>query len=284
MSAGQIWYFIKFFEQEEYADQFINGTLYLNRLSYFREIENSSDNATEDRFDKTEALTMWWQPHDFIMELKIPGVGEVTITKDDLAAPVYMSYSDIDNFHIFCMYAVHTAGFATIGGKLELAESQAAELQRQVAIDERCVKFGPFAVIIHAVPFLSQVKQKLQRNGQWFRGNLVDYYDDETFHGEISPNDPSGIPFKKQNRFAWQKEFRICVQTNTTGSDPLLIDIGNISHICAKVPSSRVGELFKLSKLQPGPKQQIEPDPNRLTSFPQKREPRAPKSKPPRPV
>jgi hypothetical protein len=229
--------------------------LYLNRLSYFREIENSSADGIDDRVDKTEAVAMWWQPHDFIIELKIPGVGGVTITKDDLAAPVYMSYSDHDDLHIFCMYAVHTTGFATIGGKLELAESQAAELQRQVAIDDRCVEFGPFAVIIHAVPFLSQVKQALQRRGQWFRGKLVDYYDDETFHGELSPKDPKDIPFKKQKRFTWQREFRICVQTNTTGSAPLLIDIGNIAHICAKVPSSRVSEVFKLSKLQPAANQ-----------------------------
>jgi hypothetical protein len=97
MSAGKIWYFIKFFEKEEWADQFINGTLYLNRLLHFRAIENSSTDGIDGRVDKTEAVAMWWQPHDLIMELKIPGVGEVTITKDDLAEPVYILYSDHDD-------------------------------------------------------------------------------------------------------------------------------------------------------------------------------------------
>jgi hypothetical protein len=157
-----------------------------------------------------------------------------------------MSYSDYNNLHVLCLYAVHTTGFAKIDGKLELAESEAAELQRQVTIDDRCLKFGPFAVIIPAVPLLSQVKKALQRRGQWFEGKLVEYYDDETFHGEIAPKD---IPFKKQKRFSYQNEFRICVQTKTSGSAPLLIDIGDINHIiCAKISSSRLSDLFKVQR------------------------------------
>ena len=233
MSGPTIWYFIKFFEKEEYAEQFIKGTLYLNRLSYFQQLENS---CADGRSDTTEAVAIWLQPPDFIMESNIPGVGSTTISKDDLDGPVSMSYSDYNNLHVLCLYAVHTTGFAKIDGKLELAESEAAELQRQVTIDDRCLKFGPFAVINPAVPLLSQVKKALQRMGQWFEGKLVEYYDDETFHGEIAPKD---IPFKKQKRFSYQNEFKICVQTKTSGNDPLLIANGDISHIiCAKVSST----------------------------------------------
>jgi hypothetical protein len=184
MTGRTIWYFIKFFKEEEHADQFIKGTLYLNRLSYFQKIESS---CTDGRSDTTEAVAVWWQPHNLVIDIKMPGIGEVEITKADLAGPVSVSYDYHDHFHIFCLYAVHTTGFATIGGKLELSESEAAELQRQVAIDDRCLKFGPFAVFIPATPFLAQVKEALQRRGQWFRWNLVEYYDDETFHGEFAP-------------------------------------------------------------------------------------------------
>lgn len=34
-----IWYFIKFFECEKWADQFMAGHLYLNTLGYFKKIE-----------------------------------------------------------------------------------------------------------------------------------------------------------------------------------------------------------------------------------------------------
>jgi hypothetical protein len=247
MSAKKIWYFVKFFEKEEHADQFIKGTLYLNRLSYFRNIEE--DSCADGWFDKTEAVAMWLQPHDLIIEVKMPGVGEAKIAKENLGGPVSISYNYHDHFHIYCLYAVHTTGFATIDGKLELTETEAAELQKQVAIDERCFKSRPFAVIVPAVRFLSQVSETLRGTGHRVRGKLVEYYDDETFHGEIVPDD---IPFKKQKGFSYQKEFRICVQTNTIGNDPLLIDIGDISHICsAKMPSARVSEVFKLFKLEP---------------------------------
>jgi hypothetical protein len=256
MSAKKIWYFIKFFKEEVHADQFIRGTLYLNRLSFFRSIEED-DNCTDGRQDKTEALAIWLQPHDLVIEVKMPGVGEAKITKDDLAGPVSISYDHHDNFHIYCLYAVQTTGFGSIGGKLELTESEAAELQKQVAIDERCFKFWPFAVIVPADRFLSHVREPLQGTGHRVRGKLVEYYDDETFHGEITADE---IPFKKQKRFSFQKEFRICVDTNTAGTDPLLIDIGEISHFSsAKMPSARVGEVFKLFKLKPASNEIVAP-------------------------
>ena len=240
MTGRTIWYFIKFFRKEQYADEFIKGTLHLNRLSYFKKLENNDDDG---RPDTNEAVAMWWQPHDVVIDLNVPGIGAVKITKEDLAAPVSISYEYHEHFHIFCLYAVHATGFATVDGKFDLAESEAAELRRQLAIDERCFKFGPFAVITPAVPFLAQLKEALQRRGQWFRGRLVEYYDDETFHGQIPLAD---IPFKKQKRFSYEKEFRICVHTNTKGDDPLPIDIGDISHISAKVDSSRLKDLLQL--------------------------------------
>jgi hypothetical protein len=39
-SAVYLW-FIKFCEREEYADQFMRGSLYLNPLSYFRKLKGT---------------------------------------------------------------------------------------------------------------------------------------------------------------------------------------------------------------------------------------------------
>jgi len=71
MSAKKIWYFIKFFKKEDHTDQFIKGTLYLNRLSFFRSIEED-DNYTDGRQDKTEAVAIWLQPHDLVIKVKTP--------------------------------------------------------------------------------------------------------------------------------------------------------------------------------------------------------------------
>jgi hypothetical protein len=69
----------------------------------------------------------------------------------------------------------------------------------------------------------------------------VEYYDDETFSGAITEND---IPFKKQKRFAHQREFRFCVDTGTRQNEPIKIDIGDISNISEKVdPATLHGRL-----------------------------------------
>jgi hypothetical protein len=167
MNDPTIFYFIKFFSEERYADEFIKGRLYLNRLSYFKKIESNNDDG---RADANEAVAMWWQPHDLTIDLNIPGIGAVKITKDDLAGPVSMSFDYHDHFHIFCLYALHTTEFATKGGKIDIEEGEVDELRRQLTIDERCFKFGPFAVITAAAPFLAQVKGAFQRSGQRVRG------------------------------------------------------------------------------------------------------------------
>jgi hypothetical protein len=145
---------------------------------------------------------------------------------------------------------MHTVSLESMDKEADLAENEAA-LQTQLRIDERCFKFGPVAVVIQAVPFLAQLKEALRRMGKPARWALVQYYDDETFHGEIDPKD---IPFRKQKRFSYQQEFRICIQTNTKGDDPITIDIGDISHICAKRDSSRLNEFkVQLSLAPPAP-------------------------------
>ena len=240
MSDRMDCYFVKFFQEEEHADQFIKGKLYLNRLSYFTKIEDECDG----RPDTNEAVAMWWQPYDVTMTLNIPGVGETVITSKDLAAPVSMSFEYHDHVHVFCLYTVSTVSPESLDQQASLAERE-AELQKQFRIDERCAKFGQFAVLVQVAPFLGQLKEAreaLRRNGLRFGQAHVKYYDGETFHGEITHKE---IPFWKQKKFSYQQEFRICVQTNTQGDDPLTIDIGDISHLCVKVDSSRLIEAFK---------------------------------------
>ena len=49
-----------------------------------------------------EAVARWWQPHDVIMNITVPGIGEMKITSADLAAPVSMSFEH----HKHCLFAV----------------------------------------------------------------------------------------------------------------------------------------------------------------------------------
>ncbi len=236
--APVIWHFIKFFEQESYADAFMAGSLYLNTLAYFKRLES----CTDGRMDSNEAVAMWWQPDDLVIRLNVPGIGNTKITKRDLAGPVSMAYRHHDYLHILCLYALYTHGFAyEDGGNISCTAGQVDEVRRQLTIDERCFKFGKFAVITPAVPFLSQLRSALVEHGHKATGRLVEYYDDKTFHGEIPVQD---APFKTQQRFSYQREFRICIDPVIQQAGPLSINVGSLSHICAKVDSARLPHLY----------------------------------------
>jgi hypothetical protein len=232
-------HFIKFFSEERYADEFARGRLYLNRLSYFSKLENNLDDG---RPDSHEAIAMWLQPNDLSIELNIAGIGRVSLTKADLAGPVSMSFDYHDHLHVLCLYALGTPGTITSDGEIDIGTMSEEALRGQLSIDERCITLGPFAVVTAVSPFLGQLRNALQSRGLPGKGRFVEYYDEETFHGKISPVD---IPFKKQKRFGYQKEYRLCVNSNTKGDEPLILDIGDIRGISAKFQSSRLNDLFQ---------------------------------------
>jgi hypothetical protein len=235
-----IWYLIKFFNKEEHADEFIKGNLYLNRLSYFKKLEQSEDG----RPDHYEAVTHWWQPHDLIIQLDVPGVGAVELTGKDFATPVSMQIDYHDHLHIFCMYTIRTFGFEAKDGKFEGSPEEMAVIQDQLAIDPEVLKFGAHAVVVQAPAFIERAKKALSEQAKANTMNLVEYYDDETFHGQI---ETKKVPFMKQKKFSYQNEFRICVDTKQNGDNHLIIPIGNLADISAKLESSKLHEVFKFN-------------------------------------
>jgi hypothetical protein len=244
-AAVYLW-FIKFCENEEYADQFLAGDLYLNPLAYFRNIESTGD---QGRNDSTEAIAMWWQPKDISMVLDFPGIGRTEITAKDLAAPVSMSFNYHDSLNILSLYTIYVSGFEYKDDKFECEEEGAAELRRQLAIDPRCFSLGKFAVVTQAALFIKQLREAMRTQGYKVAGRLVEYYDDETFHGEVPVPE---IPFRKQKRFSYQKEYRVCVNSGGAQAKPTRLKIGDISAFSAKMESSRIPTILEL-KLEQAP-------------------------------
>jgi hypothetical protein len=228
MASQTLLYFVKFFAEETYADQFMKGGLYLNRLSYFKKLESEGDDG---RPDAHEGVAMWWQPHDFVMTLSVPGIGETQITKDDLAAPVSMSFDYHNHLHVLCLYTIVIDSIDVNTPDFDIGNAE-GRLRNQLKVDERCFAFGKFAVVIQAAKFRTYLKEFLEREGIICRGNIVQYYDEETFHGEIAPRD---VPFRKQKKFAYQHEYRFTVHTNTQGDDPLMLNIGDIENFAQRL-------------------------------------------------
>ena len=96
--------------------------------------------------------------------------------------------------------------------------------------------------------FLLQLRESLERCDHWFKADMVEYYDETTFHGDFALED---VPFRKQMRFAHQKEYRVCLQTSTTGDEPLTFEIGDISAFAIKVRSADINSSLKLTLKNP---------------------------------
>jgi hypothetical protein len=79
--------------------------------------------------------------------------------------------------------------------------------------------------------------------GYVFNAGLVDYFDPETFDGRFARDK---IPFTKAQKFSYQKEYRITVDTKTNGNDPITIEIGDICDCAAKMRIAEVNRSFKL--------------------------------------
>ena len=232
-----IWYFIKFFEREEWADQFMDGLLYLNTLRGFKHMESL---GSADRGDPREAVSIWLQPNDVLMTLKVPALRlETVITAKDLAAPIQASSTYHEQLHLLCLCALYTGDVKIEDGKIQNIES----LEQQLRIDPKCFAMGKFAVMVPAVSFLEQLRGALGRQKIAATGKLVSYYDDAVFSGEIAASE---IPFSKQKRFSYQREFRICVSTRMPKATALSLSIGDLSAICRKVPASQFQHFNKI--------------------------------------
>ena len=246
-----IWCLIKFFEKEEYADQFLAGKLYLNRLSYFKNQEEKEDVDDDGRPDRHEAVAMWWQPKDLIIKLDVAGFGSFTIPPEDLAAPVVTSYNYHDYLHVLCLYAVHSGEFDCVKGNIQLqSEDELAKLKEWLQIDKRVFNFGKYAVVTKYREFFSHVSKTLKAKNYHAVGKLVEYYDEEVFNGHFEEAD---IPFRKQKRFAFQREYRVCVSDESMGETPMHLDVGDMSAFSQKVLASNLPELvgFNPTKFKP---------------------------------
>jgi hypothetical protein len=242
MTALKVVAFVKFFSDESHADQFIQGILFMRRLRYFRQLEAQEND--DGRSDAHEAAVSWHQPDRIELVLDFPGFEPIKINKNDLASPLFITRNFYSDLHLFCMSALLIPDPSLLQGDHNEVQ---AKLQAAFQIDARCLDFGPHAVIVSAEKFLPHLRQSLERCNHWFKADMVDYYDETTFHGDFAAED---APFNKQSRFAYQKEFRLCLQTLTAGDEPLTFDIGDMSAFAIKVRSADINTSLKVTLKQ----------------------------------
>ena len=207
-----IMFLVKFFETREYANGFMSGRLYANRLSYFKKIEDAGDTH---RGDKYEGTVVWGQPGRIQIEINGHDMS------NDLAGPASLSLNRLDHFNVVCFYAGYIRNYSPT-----LTED---EIKNQLIIPRKCEEFGQYAVVIKDnAEFFNRVKRATNAKNYREMHGLVKYYDPDTFHGHFP-----GISgaFRKQEKFSYEQEYRIVIETGIAGSCPLVLDVGDISDI-----------------------------------------------------
>lgn len=193
---------VKIFEKEDYAEQFLQGTVYANHICHFRNLEDD-----QARSDQHEGVTQSWG--SLTLETKNESIH---IPKDDLAGPVEFKMEWTNRFNFFCMSQV---GFVQKGDSAHLD------------FPEGCSGFGEHAVIIlNRKQFISRIKEGIKETRYELFGHGAVIYDDNP---PLDLCDPK-IVFRKGERYKKQREYRFAFH-NEWNWGPIVIDIGDISDI-----------------------------------------------------
>lgn len=231
--------FVKIFTQERFRDDFINGRLYMNPLSYFVKVEDESENNVAD---KHEGVSAWLQPQGHALKMSLLGT-DIEITEKDLAGPIAMRMNWVDNVNVFCMTYLHSHGMLS----KPIPESEVEKLKGLYRLPEKAENLGVyFAVIADVVEFMNRVKSSLDRladNGDLigYMCNPVTYFNENDDH-HVDETSLQSVFFKRSS-YSHQREYRIAVDRNKSDSAPFTLDIGSIKDIV------KVGEVKDFNNL-----------------------------------
>ena len=246
-----IFYLVKFFEKESPAKEFVHGRIFANRLSWFKQAEDSDESG---RMDRHEGTTAWLQPGECRVVLNGMDLS------DDLAGPLQVQMDWVSDLNVFCLHAAHS-------GDLDLASlsnDNVEALQQELTIPQKCLSLGKYAVVVMNVPeFINRMRSFARaKNYPGIKWGLVKYYNPETFHGNIPDEEAA---FWKQNHCSYQREFRFAMNSGSSGVTPLIMNIGDISDITLQLESSALngkkwlGGKLELREQQRGPERNYGP-------------------------
>lgn len=226
---------IKFFEEEAWANAFINGSLYCNTLKYFQSIEEDVDG----RGDRLEAASAIIQPEGKIFKLSFGGQ-EVVVDEKDLAGPMIVHRNtDLKN-HVYCMHAVYlddqTEKYLDVELSEEEMQQRLIDLSEKMRLHDDCYKMGQYAVFVYGPEqFFDAIKSYEEVSRMRFRKGLVRYYDEASFNGEFKEEE---VIFKKQKKFSYQKEYRLAFPA--VGENAVTINIGSLKDFALKITAEKI--------------------------------------------
>ena len=206
MNAEHILALLKFGNKDNLSDLLENGTIHMNSIQYFRNIEDS--NLRGDAYEGVTQIINSWPGHFDINGVPI----------NYLSVHVPQSYNTVYG-NIYSLYCISSHGFAS---------------PKDFNIDKRVQEFGSHLLIISPGEFLKKIKNVLDFIGLIHHNGFVDYYDRNAINSKISL-------FQKPNEYEYQKEFRIYVERKAI--TPLVFKIGSIKEFAELHPVEAIDKI-----------------------------------------
>ena len=220
---------VKITDNEDYADGLQQGIIHAKRVSWFR----------KEEYDKLDGVAQIKKKKETIF--KIGGKDIAPYLPDPITI-----YSDlVSNLNVFCLTAIQPGPFHDE----IISDDNHNEFLNYLKIDERCrEEFGEYAVVFMGegiTEFLKRIRRTADSHGYQVLMDLVEYFDPQK-QLDINPFSMEPV-FYKRDQYRYQKEFRIAINTNTVGNDPLNLDIGNIEDISFRIGTAEINNKMSVS-------------------------------------
>ena len=210
---------LKAFKEESWANEFLDGCLYCNTLSFHREQDNQEGTVVIPGSNNTQ--------------FKI-GTYELKTVRCFTYRP-----NRTDYINVFCMYS-WTPPFEDSSKKRVILNKDAQLGSLRILEDT----YGPHAVLIRDIPkFLQRLTTAIKRpENQVYHaeGNVVKYELMDRIPNDNMKN-MIQLAFRKNPKYADEKEYRFVFVPDREKPGPLRLDIGSIRDIAAL---TRTTELY----------------------------------------
>jgi hypothetical protein len=205
--------FLKFGELKYIKDLYENGTVFLNSIQHFMELE---DNGL--RGDIYEGISKLRNLPSGDFEIK-----SLNHKGKYVSLQIRESYKEVVG-NIYSLYAVSSQGFPN---------------PLEFKIDNRNSEFGSHCLMIKNLPiFFKRIEQELKNSKLKFRHGFVKYYNASKTNGEITL-------FQKPLEYEHQKEFRFYVERDSI--EPLILNIGSLKNIAEIYESNELIKELELT-------------------------------------
>ena len=235
---------LKIYSKQEHAEKFLQGEMFAQRLSWFRDYKD--EHGRSDEYEgaavmRKDVFTFQFEPQG---SLSGEDTSRQVITGDDLAGPMIFRSRVVENMNLFCMYAFHSGGFEESEG------SDISAYKEHLRQHEDCLKLGDYTVAIQDAPeFRTRVQEAVAKRGFQMGCQLVEYYDPD-IGTSVDPFSRE-VVFLKQKRYIYQREYRFAIDTGTLGTDAKTLDIGPIHDIAFLMKTADINRTLDVKSNPP---------------------------------